>query len=216
MPTIDAPRLIRAARLRYKIPMRFDRFDARLVAASALVGLACLTGCSDPVPPTPQGAWSVSWVQGDPVACGIPTHNSDVGKVSAADREVVVVDGIDGARVSCEVTGAGKFNVHGKASHEGVALEIKITDLDASATEDAPRPGQAAYSSQAKTAGNVFISDTAEPCNFYFTPETKEGVSEGKIWVAFHCPKMLQENNICSIQQGYALLENCASEAVDE
>src|SRR3954463_12580295 len=97
--------------------MRFDRF---LYASVAPLAAAFATGCSDPVPPTPQGAWNVNFGPAvDAAACKVAQHTASVGGVGESDRDKVIVDGavVDGAiaAISCSVIGQGKFNVTAQA-----------------------------------------------------------------------------------------------------
>jgi hypothetical protein len=88
-------------------------------------------------------------------------------------------------------------------------LTLAIGSISASATLDAPATGAVAYTSD-RTGGDQVVSDSADPCIFYFIPDSGEGVAAGKIWVAFECPKMLIDTSTgCGIRQGYAIFENC-------
>lgn len=185
------------------------RFAHLAVPAFAL---ATLAGCSDPVPPTPQGAWSVAMVNPDPLECLITSHNADVGSISVDKRDIIVVDGVDDAAVDCSVTGKGPFAVHGSASQNGNSLEILIDGMPKDASPDKPASGQAVFAS-VKTAGEGYQS--LAPCNFYFQPDTQEGVEPGKIWVAFNCPEVVSGQSKCEIKQGYAIFENCTQDAED-
>src|SRR5262245_3033093 len=78
--------------------MRFAR--PLFLIGLPIVALATLTGCSDPVAPPAQAAWSVS-LNHDSVACEIASHNMMVGDVNDHERKTVVVDGIKGAQVDC-------------------------------------------------------------------------------------------------------------------
>lgn len=198
--------------------MRFARFALSLIASVTFVGL---TSCSDPVPPTPQGAWYVSLQKPatNPSQCLIAGHDTLVGSVTASKKDQLIPDGVNDAGPSAEVECSvvpknGKFDVHGKMSSEGSGLEINITGMPKAATEDAPINGTAAYAA-APTGGNPYQSTPKAPCQFYFTPNTSEGVDAGKVWVSFKCPTFTDAGSMstCELKQGYAIFENCTQAA---
>jgi hypothetical protein len=188
------------------------RFDRCITAAATLLPLAAL-GCSDPVPPTPDGAWTLNFVQQSALECDIFSHNAQVGIISSDSRTKVITDGTEGARVSCEVTGSGTFKAKGKASQNGYSLEILIPAITADASPESPADGQIAYSSTKETVSNTYVAE--KPCAFYFQPDTKEGVDTGKIWVAFQCDEIVFDTSKCQISQGYAIFENCTTDAAE-
>ena len=195
--------------------MRFARFALSLIASVTFVGL---TSCSDPVPPTPQGAWYVSLQKpvSNPSQCLIMGHDKSVGSVTASKKDNLLPDGVNdagpSASVECSVVPkSGKFDVHGKMSSEGLGLEISINAMPKAATEDAPIKGTVSYASDV-TGNNSYQSGE---CQFYFTPMTSEGVDAGKVWVSFKCPTIVDSSSMstCELKQGYAIFENCAQEA---
>lgn len=169
-------------------------------------------GCSDPVPPTPRGAWSLAFV--DPGAgCEIAGHNSAMGAVTKDTKDLVLVDGQDGATVECTVSGSSNFSVevYSVDSNSGLTLNLNIGSINAQATKAAPAVGGLSYSSF-KTGGEPVSSDGMSPCIFWFVPETREGIGPGQVWLAFECPKMtIDTSNACKIQNGFAIFENCGT-----
>ena len=190
--------------------MRFHRFLLGSIAPLAVA----LTGCSDPVPPTPQGAWNANFGPAidASTSCMVAQHTASLGKVGASDRASVsvVVDGTDSAQIQCSVTGDKTFEVHGQAQRKGIGLNITIPKLTAGATEQSPAAGTVSFVSD-KTV-QAYVSNPQNPCQFYFTPDSDEGVSAGKVWVAFKCPDVGITMSTCQISQGYAIFENCVSE----
>ncbi|MFO0762004.1 MAG: hypothetical protein U0359_36525 [Byssovorax sp.] len=182
-----------------------------LVASSLLLGgagLAGAAGCSDPVPPTPQGAFQVTFVS-DSAECGIAGHNTAVGAVTSTTKDKVLVSGTEGADVECTVSGSGTFSVQAKITQNGQGLEINIPKLTASASKDNPATGSVNYASL-KTSGTAFSSATDTPCKFYFT-SSSEGVASGRVWITFDCPKIVQGTmKTCKLGPGFAIFENCA------
>lgn len=195
--------------------MRFARFVA---AALSPFAIALLAACSDPVPPTPQGAWTVTFISPGP-ECSIMGHNMLMGSVTSDKKEKVYFDGevdneIGTASVECSVIGTNTFRVDAKATIGGRGLQFIIDSISKAATEENPVPGRLSYASE-KTA-TAFQSPTDSPCQFYFTDKTNEGVAAGRIWVAFKCPQITGQMSTCEIQQGYAIFENCLQTEVTE
>jgi hypothetical protein len=176
--------------------------------------LAALTfGCSDPVPPTPQGAWSVSFapIAGESSKCTISQHNTKVGDINDHERNGVVINGTDNASVDCSVVPSGSgFHVEAQETQNSNNLLVSVDGLSASSTQMAPAKGKVAYSSL-KTA-YAFSNPADTPCEFYVIPKSGEGVGAGKVWAAFTCPKLDGEMSECTISVGYFIFENCASQ----
>ncbi len=188
--------------------MRFARLGlASFAAAASMVGSL---GCSDPVPPTPRGAFYVGFVDSG-VDCAIAGHNTQVGVVNDHERTEVLTDGVDGAAIECKVTGSGAFAASGSISHGGDYLAIDIPSIKfPDATKDAPVTGSASFASF-KTIDTY--SSTASGCNFYFVNNgaNGQGVGAGKIWASFECPAVQADMSVCKIQQGYVIFENCVT-----
>lgn len=187
--------------------MRFARLALAFASTSALAVFAA--ACSDPVPPTPQGAWNARLVGG--TGCQVVGHSAQVGSVSSASKDSVLVDGAlvaqDAVEVSCQVTGTSSFTVSGVARLAGDGLQIDIPKIDSSATKEAPAKGTVSFGST-KTA-NAYTSTSESPCDFYFLPNTGEGVASGRIWVAFSCPKVVDKMSTCSMGESFVIFENC-------
>jgi hypothetical protein len=185
--------------------MRFSRLALAALSTSALAVFAA--ACSDPVPPTPQGAWSAQLIH-DSSSCTIIGHAAQIGSVTSNSKDKVLVNGgLEGAEISCQVTGTGTFSVDGSASLDGKGVSISIPAIDSSATKASPAPGSVSFAS-AETAG-PYSSPTATPCNFYFLPNTGEGVVSGRIWVAFSCPMVVRDMSTCALSESFAIFENC-------
>jgi hypothetical protein len=178
-----------------------------------LIALAMLAGCSDPVPPAAQAAWSISFVDNG-AECATKSHNTVIGDVTDSLRRVLVVDGVGGADIACTVSGTNSFRVSDtSALQQGRSLSLAIPSISKSAKETTPAPGSMLYSSEV-TGGDGFQPPEGVPCNFYFVDGTQEGVAAGKIWVAFKCPEIIGDGGTqtCQISQGYAIFENCATQ----
>lgn len=166
-------------------------------------------GCSDPVPATPRGAWSISFESPDS-SCPVLGHNAAMGNVTDHTKDTVLVDGEGDATIDCEVSGSGSFAVQARGiqDQKSLALTFLIKSISPSATIDNPAMGAISFTSD-KT-GDPAVSAPDTPCTFYFIPNSGEGVTEGKIWVAFKCEKLsLNGSDGCKIRQGYAIFENC-------
>lgn len=188
--------------------MRFARLALAVVSTSALAVFAA--ACSDPVPPTPQGAWAVT-LSHDSSECTIIGHAAQVGSVSSAGKDNVLVSGElvlnDPVEVTCQVTGTSSFAVSASATLSGQGLQITIPKIDSSATKEAPAMGSVSFSSS-KTA-SAYNNPEESPCSFYFIPSTGEGVASGRIWVAFTCPKVIDKMSTCALAESFAIFENC-------
>ncbi|AUX25048.1 hypothetical protein SOCEGT47_055910 [Sorangium cellulosum] len=165
-------------------------------------------GCSDPAPPTPRGAFTLSFVGGGST-CNTTGHGANLGVVSQDRKDEVLADG-DGAVVECDVSGSGSFSVSGRARDTANAEEIQVTidGITPQASQAEPATGYISFSS-ARTGGEVFVSDPDDPCRFWFTPGSQQGVDAGKIWAVFECPRMLNEGYVCSIRGGVLAFDSC-------
>jgi hypothetical protein len=188
--------------------MRF----AALVVLSAAAFLT-FAGCGESVPQSADGAFFVATIQPDPLKCQISGHTAQVGAVDATERKTVIIDGAMGAVVNCEVINAkAPFNAHGKLddlANSGNYLEINIPSISPDATIDAPAEGTLTFSA-GFTAGNPYSGS----CKFYF--EGKGSVAAGRIWVSFQCDALTSGMSTCPLKQGYAIFENCLTEAIPD
>lgn len=170
----------------------------------ALTSALLAAGCGSSDPPIGQGAWlaSVGFVPG---TCSLSGHNGSVGEVSASTKTEVVTDGVDGASVTCSVTGSSEFSVEGDVSRGANRLRVEVSGLSSAATIDAPVKGS--VSIQTPNTVNEYSSSS---CNFYFESEKQE-VAAGRAWVSFECPAIqhLSTRSTCKITHGVILLENC-------
>lgn len=164
-------------------------------------------GCSDPVSPTPQGAFNVTF--GDAIGTGIacPAKNPaqlQVGSVGSA-QSAPVSDGEDGATVTCSVTktSAG-FRVSGSIVKGTAQLYLAPVDVAQGSTSN----GRVAVSG-ANTAGKSYGPATGTSCEFGVIE-----VTESRAWLSFDCPHVVSgssESEQCSIYNGFLLLDNCES-----
>jgi hypothetical protein len=192
--------------------MRRTHLGFATLALAATCGLFAAMGCSSPVPPTPKGAWTVTFFSGQKTsACHINQHNAQVGVIGQSQRGDEVTDALDGASVSCEVSGGGPFKVQASASQSGKSLSFSISSLSKSATEANPATGSLSYASP-NTAGNAYVNTGDTPCKFWFVPSTGEDVAAGKVWLAFACDAVRDDghDSTCGIKSGFAIFENCS------
>jgi hypothetical protein len=179
-----------------------------LLGSSLFLAAPLLASCSDPVPPTPRGAWTVSFI--DPgIECQHAGHNAQVGEVTDRTKQTLLSNGQDDAEVECIVSGSGSFKVDASAYQSSKLLKIVVPSLTSAATIDAPAKGTVAFASPNTVKSYVSPSNS---CDFYFVEGSGEGVGEGKVWVAFKCEEIrLANESVCEIQQGYAIFENCST-----
>jgi len=203
--------------------MRF----AFVTFSAAGLGLAMLAGgllasCSDPVPQTPDGAFFTAMINDDPSKCMIVGFTAQVGAVDGQNRNTVVSDGmslVDGGsptHVSCSISGTTTYSVHGlidDINGTGNYFEMQINDLKAGQSEADPAHGTGIISSASHTAGVAYQG----PCDFWFTPSTKEAVNvangAGRVWVTFSCAGLLSGMSTCPLKTGYAIFENCLTDS---
>lgn len=191
----------------------------RALLLTAALGCAALlvptfAGCGSPAPVIPQGAWAVSWIQPS-LNCQIANHNNHLGEVSAEQRTKLWEDGQESEAgnsnsvidVSCSVITSGSgFTVDAYEAGLGMFLSISVPELAKNATKDNPSKGIVSYQSP-QTANSFSQSD----CDFYFLPNTSQGVSEGQVFVTFTCSAIAAaSDNICSIDPGYVAFEKCS------
>jgi hypothetical protein len=185
--------------------MRLSRFALAVCSTSVLAVFAA--ACSDPVPPTPQGACKAELLSNGG-ACMITSQEVALGSVSATTKDrVLVANGPESADVACSVTGMSSFNVSGSITVSGEGIQISIPSIASSATKMAPAMGSVVFSS--KDTGGAYSSDSKAPCAFYFTQGTSQGVASGKVWVAFTCPSIANGMSTCEMAESYAIFENC-------
>jgi hypothetical protein len=177
------------------------------VAAVAMIA----SSCSESVPAAADGAYFLTTIQNDPLKCMISGHTDQVGAIDAQERKTVLTDGVMNTKVSCTVLNAqAPFDVHAvldDTANTGNYFEMLIPAISTSNKVDSPAAGNVIFS-DVKTAGNAFSGN----CNFYI--EGKEGVAAGKIWVSFSCDEVSFGMSSCPLKQGYAIFENCLTEAI--
>jgi hypothetical protein len=184
--------------------MRFARIALALLVPPALFMQSF--GCSDPVPPIPRGAYTVSLVDFPVTDCMIVGHTSQVGIVTDSMKSQLFNNAEDGAEVKCEVTGEGSFRATGSIFKGGNYFEMVIPGIAPGTGEMAPAKGSVAFASL-QTSGQAYSSDA---CDFWFANE-QQGVAAGKFWAGFKCDSVLNEMSTCRVQQGYVIFENCGT-----
>lgn len=185
--------------------MRLSRFALAVLSTSVLAVFAA--ACSDPVPPTPQGACKAELLSNGG-KCTITSQEVSLGSVSASGKDkLLIAGGVESAEVTCQVTGTSSFDVTASISVSGEGIQISIPKIDPSATKMAPAPGSVVFAG--KETGGAYTSESATPCAFYFTQGTSQGVASGKIWVSFSCPKVVGGMSTCEIAESFAIFENC-------
>ena len=184
--------------------MRFSRLALAVCSTSVLAVFAA--ACSDPVPPTPQGACKADLLSNGG-ACLITSQEVALGSVTASTKDrVLVANGPESADVACQVTGMSSFNVSASITVSGEGIQISIPSISSSATKMAPAKGSVVFSSKQTGA---YSSDSKTPCDFYFTQGTSQGVASGKVWVSFMCPAIVNGMSTCEMAESFAIFENC-------
>lgn len=179
-------------------------------SCSILVLATCTLGCEETVPPIPQGAFLVNFVDSG-ADCPHMSHKGVMGVVSQTARTTVLVNNVQGAEVACSVTGKdlGPFKIDANLKFSGTEiLTFNVASIDSKATEAAPAKGNVGFASI--VTGDFFSSQM--PCDFYIEPGGGEAVKPGAAWLSFKCPNMVESNNTCSLNESYVLVENCTQE----
>lgn len=191
--------------------------------------LACLplvafaAGCGDSVPPTPKGAWAVTFMDDGPngsQGCPITGHNAKVGEVTDTTKATLLQDGQEGADITCTVKGTSSFTVNARAQQGATNLEVSISGLTGGATEANPIKGQLAFASG--NTVDTFQTTSEAPCNFYMT-KPNQGVAAGRVWLAFDCPAVqVDAQSVCQLGNppsgiyNYLIFENCGGAEEEE
>jgi hypothetical protein len=182
----------------------------------ALAGFAaCLApvfaGCSEPPPLIPKGAWSV--VFEDIPGCAPGAENQAIGVVDADSTNELKDDGVDGIQVSCTVIDkGGGFEILAAESGKSLSLTLAVDSLSPNATQQNPSKGTVYYSTP--NTGKPF---TSTECDFYFLPDTPQGVRAGQVFFTFKCDQIAAGiDNVCRVPIAYAAFENCKSGADGE
>lgn len=166
------------------------------------------TGCTEPVPPSAQGAYLV-FFQDTGVDCPQKSHQGVVGAMTKNTRTTLAVDGVDGADVSCTVSGSGNgpYAVDATISVGTNTLVVTIPAISKGTTSAMPAKGQVGF--QSLDTADTYGTPNDALCDFYFIEGTPESVDPGKIWVAFQCPKIVNQMSTCALAESFVLLENC-------
>lgn len=184
----------------------------RFAGHSLAMGLGLLTaslGCSDPVSPTPQGAFNVTFgnVSGSGITCPAtqPTAQLIVGTVGPG-QFATEIDGENGATITCRVakSNAG-FIVSGKVLKGTQQFYLASVGVG----EGMDNAGPAVSVAGPNTGGKFYSPEGDATCTF-----TVIEAAEGRAWLAFECPDMSTGsavNERCSLYQGYVVFENCES-----
>lgn len=165
--------------------------------------------------PAARGAYNVHFVGGGPAGCNIGGHFGALGVVSADKHGAVVTDGVDGAAVSCGVSGAGPYKVSGTITQGANSLFVEVDSLPADASAAIPAYGRVSFTSP--VTGDAFVQSNADPsvqpqpCDFYFVAGSSELAAPGKVWLAFTCATVSDGANACQLYTSYVLIEDCQS-----
>lgn len=184
----------------------------RHLAAAACCALFGSMSCSDSVPLPPQGGANVS-VHSAPSTvtpagkkCPVSGHSAFVGSPppDATKAGSRVVDGENGATVSCAVRKSGDvFKVSGSATHKGVSLSV-TGEVALGGT------GTAKIIHRNPTLLETIQSTDDAPCTISVADAPLQ-VATGRVWAHFSCPGMIanaQPVLFCETE-GYFVFENC-------
>jgi len=181
-----------------------------LAMVSAAVGSV---GCSDPVPPASEGAFSLVFQQPNPSACHIALHNIGIGKATEAEVKDLAKDTVGGAQIYCSVVdNGGAFDLFGVMTLGVTHLDFQVGNVTAAATDADPAVGTLSYSS-GDTAGATYSSAPGNGCHFYFNAAEKKELAAGKVWMSFGCPEVqdpAHNSTSCAIADHSTIaMQNC-------
>lgn len=193
--------------------MALSLLNLGAIAVGALVS----TGCTESVPPPPQGAISYRFWRAGGQGCIVGGHAfsaPDTGRgqnVTSTGVGQVAVDGENGAKVSCRVSGDGAtFSVTG---------ELMLGDISFS-IDTQVSPGDKEADGKVRLQDNITASTFAQPAPLVEPPTApckvdisrgNFGVGSGWVWGHFICDNIVDERNpgaFCSAE-GTFIFENC-------
>lgn len=172
---------------------------------------------SKPVPPSAQGASNVTLQPVSPASADqtCPVGNiatSPIPPVAAASEMLdsrgfqhFIVDGEEGAAVSCSVAGQTNVVFTGSLSQSGRTFEVSEGSFPSN-----KRIGKAriaitdAQLLPARLQSNDFCTVDASD-----SPDDSLQVKEGAMWAHFNCPSLEAEPSDACAASGYFVLENC-------
>jgi hypothetical protein len=188
---------------------------------TAVVALGAI-GCSDPVPPPAQGAFWANVKSVSPAPVGkmcpsgasltfdVPLVDPSANPPQTLDQDTYLhklIDGEEGAEVSCSVKGKTSFTLEGtiKLGTKSLAISSGTLGDNKKGTaritlRDSANPGFSGALS-APSANCVIDAAAAAGNNFQ--------VKAGSIWGHFDCPSVEQEPSGYCKADGFFVLENC-------
>jgi hypothetical protein len=186
---------------------------------TAVFALGAL-GCSDPVAPPAQGAILARVrVPSPPIAekqCRVGGAFSfdvpDIAStkpVEALDQDTYlhrVVDGENGASVSCSVSGSSTFTFSGevRSGAKGIRFASGTLGADLKGTAVITIIDSTRLSTPLASPGATCVIDAAAAANNRFQ------VKGGSIWASYSCPTVEAPPTDACAADGIFVLENCA------
>ncbi len=188
-----------------------------MVGAAALTALSAAS-CSDAVAPPSQGGMYIE-INAAPLTetpagrkCTIAGHSAQIGNPppNASSPGKRVIDGENGASVSCKVSKSGDvFKFQAKATHKKVSFfasgEVTPGGTGTARITEYDPPGT--------TGSGLTLGSPADtPCEV--SVEAPFEVAKGRIWGYFHCPAFVDISQpdaqlYCEAENGWMVFENC-------
>lgn len=184
---------------------------------------AASAGCSDSVPPAPQGAARYNFTSPRSGGnCNKPLDtNAGLGAVTGVSFDPKTNEE-DNITVSCRV----KQNENGSFTFSA-SIANKETSFSIAGTVSSGEDGTAKVQSYTEATLAKFTSTQEMPCTVSVTPTstaTGLGIAPGKIWGSFSCERLVPTENsnsgtTCAIVNsnpaqpgGYFVFQNCDEE----
>jgi hypothetical protein len=163
-------------------------------------------GCSDSAPAPAQGAFTARFGNAIGVACPATTPSAQLQVGSfQGNQHVPVVDGEDGAAVSCTVAPyQDGFTASGNIQLGNSSFYMSGVKLGGSL----PNEGVVVLSGP-NTVGAYSPAD-GSTCSFTVT-----SIEAGRVWASFRCPHVVvpgKSGSDCNVDDGIVVLENCSTE----
>lgn len=188
-----------------------------LTMGAIAIGALASSGCSDSVPPPPQGALSYRIWKGLGQGCFVHNHQTNAPNagrgqnVTSTGVAEVAVDGENGAMVKCRASGDGStFTVTAELMYGDVSFSLD-TQLS---------PGDKEAEGKVRIQDNHTATPYAQPAALLDPPTApckidiakgNFGVGTGWVWGHFSCDSIVDERSpdaFCSAE-GTFLFENC-------
>jgi hypothetical protein len=187
----------------------------QLACCAALV-VWCSLSCSDPVAPPAQGAFSASVTAASPQPAGkmcpsgaaqsfeAPTVTEPKDKLSTSTYAEKLIDGENGAEMSCTVKGKDTFSFDARIDYRNRTLELTGGVVNPNLE------GTARVVVFDQTKLSTPLTSGAGECTIrVVTNSNGPQIRAGSMWASFDCPGVQAAPSDYCRANGVFVLENC-------